>query len=411
MNVLYLQWMFSKNSNPLSGRRLYEALRRDATNMRLAYRVVAEKGAAHPEYPQDFITQAELAELQPDLVFIERGLVELGGQLRLSLEDIERLASNGAVVIASDVDFNQVNQYRQQYESIAALFGVAFAVEDGGEPAEMFDRKHYRGGHRQILCHPADMAFEDWLAPVYQGIETILASLPVPLQSWVELVATGNRNTTEGHLVVGGHSFPDAARSSAFAAARRFGNGYLVLIAATVSPDSAVEACPQNLEWLKRLGDNLVDRLRIDRRSHGLTHQLFISHRHRSSGDKAGRLRDELRRRGFGTWLDVRELAAGDALSADVAAAITASSHFVLLWTADCIGATWIERETAAALKADKRIILVRFDDSSPPAQLADRIRIEAQAISPEEAARLITINIERHERRPASSVPGDPAH
>ena len=399
MDVLYLQRSFSRNANPLRGRRLYETLRRDAGTTRLAYRVVRDTDGVIPEYSSDFITVAELNDLAPDLVFVEGGLVELGGGLRVPLDQLERLATAGAVVIVADVDWNAVNSHPAEYREIAKLFGVSIAF-DGDTPVEIFDPKRFFEGERQIVCEPADMAYEEWLAPVYNGIGRILSVLPVPLTSWIELVATCNRTTTRGYIHLGGHAFADPAPTSTFAAARRVGDGYLVLVAATVSPDAVVETFSENCDWLRRLAEHLVDRVRIDRRLHGLSHQVFLSHRHGSSAEVAGRVRDELRRRGFGTWLDSRELAVGDQLSPEVQAAVARSSHFALLWTADCEGAHWIDLEVRAALDAEKRLIIVRLDDSRLPSHLLDRLRIEGQAIAPEEIGRLMAASIERDERR-----------
>jgi hypothetical protein len=264
MNVLYLQKLYSKNPNALKGRTLFEALRKDAREMRLAYSIVDDAIRDPGEYGSDFITPAELGALEPDLVFIEGGLVTSRGHLRVPLERLADLASRGAVVLLVDVDWNAISEYPEDYREVAKLFGASIGFEQG-EPAEIFDPSRYFQGERQIVCDPSDMAYVEWLAPIYQSLTAILAVTPVPLAAWHDLVATCNRGTTRGFFFVGGHSF-DEPTSSAFASAKRLGEGFLVLITATVSSDSVVESFPDNVTWLKRLGEHLVDRVRIDRR-------------------------------------------------------------------------------------------------------------------------------------------------
>jgi hypothetical protein len=129
-----------------------------------------------------------------------------------------------------------------------------------------------------------------------------------------------------------------------------------------------------------------------------MSHQVFISHRHLQSGF-AEAFGDELRRRGFGTWLDSRELLPGDRLTPEIGRAIEQSSHFAVMWSAECIGAEWIVLELTRAREAGKRIFVIRLDGTSVPADLADYLRIEAQAIGPDAAAKLVALSVEAEER------------
>jgi hypothetical protein len=275
MNVLYLQAYYSRNANPLKGRKLFDRFRTQSDECRLGYIVRPDRGGVEPRYQSDVVTFEELDQLEPDLVFLERGCLE-AGEWRMPEEQIVRQVSRGAVVVISDVDWNALNEEKEPYERVCQLCRVSVAY-DGNEPAELYDPVSHYGGQRQIVCRPDDIAFEGWLAPVYDGLPEFVVGLPVPLRAWVELVATCNRHSTQSTVYLGGHPFREPA-TGAFAAACRFGGGYLVLITGSVSDDVWAEAFPGNLEWLSRLGNHLVERVRIDRRLNVMTHQVFVSH-------------------------------------------------------------------------------------------------------------------------------------
>jgi hypothetical protein len=338
------------------------------------------------------MTYEELDQFNPDIIFVEGGLIE-GDVWRVPEEVIERLVTKGTVVIISDVGWNILNHQKEQYERVLRLCRVSVAY-DGGEPVELYDSKNHYESERQIICHPHDIAYEEWLAPVYEGLPPFVVGNPVPMRAWLELVATCNRSTTRATHYVGGAA-AGLPESGAFASACRLGLGYLVLITGNVSDDVWVDAFPGNLEWLTRLMNHFVERVRIDRRRDVMSHQVFISHRHQHQ-DFASSFRDELRRRGFGTWLDSRKLIAGDELTPEIQRAIDGSSHFALLWSESCVNAQWIRLETSHALKANKRIFIIRLDETPVPTELADRLRIEAPGLQASEAAKLVALFIER---------------
>jgi hypothetical protein len=399
MKVLYLQKYYSKNSNPLRGRRLYEQLQRDSEECRLSYIVRPNKDAVEPQFSSDVITYEELNQFNPDLIFVEGGLIE-ENEWRVPEEVIERLVTKGTVILISDVGWNMLNQQKEQYERALSLCRVSVAY-DGREPVELYDSKNYYESERQIICNPNDIAYEEWLAPVYEALPPFVVGGPVPMRGWVELVATCNRSTTRATRYVSG-MVAGIPESGAFASACRIDLGYLVLITGEVSSDVWMDAFPGNLEWLTRLVSHLVERVRIDRRRNVMSYQVFISHRHQHQ-DFARSFRDELRRRGFGTWLDSRKLIAGDELTPEIQRAIDGSSHFALLWSASCVNAEWIWLETRHALKANKRIFIIRLDETPVPTELADRLRIEALGLQASEAAKLVTLFIEREESRSRS--------
>jgi hypothetical protein len=84
--------------------------------------------------------------------------------------------------------------------------------------------------------------------------------------------------------------------------------------------------------------------------------------------------------------------------------AIEQSSHFAVMWSGECIGAEWIVRELTRAREAGKRIFVVRLDGAPVPADFADHLRVEAQVIGPDAAAKLVALSIEGEERRKAAA-------
>lgn len=395
-NILYLQKYFSKNANPLKGRKLYERLQRDSDKCRLGYIVRSNKAVVESKFSDDVVTYEELDQLKPDFVFMEGGALE-GDQWRIPEEVVEGLITKGTVVFVCNVDWNTLNLEREQYQRVLRFCRASVAY-DGNEPVKLYDPKNHYESEHTIVCNPKDIAYEPWLEPVYDGLPKFVVGLPVPMRAWVELVATCNRSTTRAESYVGG-MFGGEPESGAFTSMCRIGLGYLVLITGNVSSDVWMDAFPSNLEWLSRLANHLVERVRIERRRNVIAEQVFISHRHKNK-DFANSFRDELRRRGFGTWLDSRKLIAGDELTPEIRRAIEESTYFALLWSTECVNAPWIRLELDHALATGKRIFIVRLDETAVPNEVADKLRIEAQAIPATEAANLVAINIERDERR-----------
>lgn len=141
MNVLYLQKLYSKNANPLKGRKLYEQFQRSAEACRLGYIVRPSKDVVEPGFASDVVTYEELDELRPDLVFLEGGLIS-GNAWRVPQDVIEKLVTTGAVVFICDVNWNTLYQEREQYESVLKFCRVS-AAYDGSEPVELYDPKHH----------------------------------------------------------------------------------------------------------------------------------------------------------------------------------------------------------------------------------------------------------------------------
>ena len=395
-DIVYLQKLYSRNANPLKGKKLYERLQRDAIKTRLGYIIRPDKSYVEPKFAQDVVTYDELAAVRPDVIFVEGGVLN-GTEWRIPPDILQSEASRGCTVFLCDIDWNVLNAHRQEYQKLAGICQVSIAYQDN-EPLELYDPTKCYLGHKQIVCDPRDIVYESWLKPVYHDLQPFVVGNPVPLLAWSELVASCNRSTTRSSAYLSGHQFGEP-NTGVFAAACRIGLGYLVFVTGNVSSDAWADVFPGNVEWLSRLAALLVERTRIDRRRGTMAHKLFISHRFTARAF-ANPFRDELQRRGFGTWLDNRELTIGDDLTPQIRDAIVDCSHFVLLWSADAQEAKWIDLEVRSATEAGKRILLVRLDDTPEPPELRDKLRIEAQALTGAEAGRLIALSIERQERR-----------
>lgn len=397
INVLYLQKYYSKNPNPLKGRKLFERFQRDSEKCQLAYTIQQSKDVVEPQFSDDVVTYEELDQLKPDLIFLEGGLID-EDYWRIPEEVLIAQVTKGAVVVICDVDWNTLNHHRKQYERVLDLCSVSVAY-DGTEPVKLYDQRLYYKSERQIICNPNDIAYEEWLTPIYEDLPEFVVALPVPMRAWLELVATCNRSTTYATEYISGIPF-GRPESGAFASACRIGLGYLVLITGNVSSDVWMDPFPGNIEWLTRLANHFVERVRVDRRQNMMLYQIFISHRHQNK-DFAQSFRDELRRRGFGTWIDNQKLIIGDDLTPEIRRAIAESSHFALLWSASCIDAEakWVQLELNHALNTKKRIFIIRLDETLIPSELADKLRIEAQSMRATEAAKLVAVHIEREER------------
>jgi hypothetical protein len=101
--------------------------------------------------------------------------------------------------------------------------------------------------------------------------------------------------------------------------------------------------------------------------------KIFISH---SSPDKAfvRRLAKRLEKAGYSVWLDEKELRVGDALSAEISAALKASPVVIVVVSSVSVKSKWLDYELSIAtermIKGECRVIPVVIGDVTPPAQV-----------------------------------------
>jgi hypothetical protein len=158
----------------------------------------------------------------------------------------------GGVVVAADVDFNELYAHRDEYIAASDFFraranyGAETASSESFRPSPVYglDRRTQR---REFDVSPATMVVSEWLRPVYTDVERILAMSPVDLQGWQDVLASGDRSHT---ATLQHDEFVNEFDHCTFATVRQLGDGYVVLIAANVSHDVIVDLAPDNPRWI-----------------------------------------------------------------------------------------------------------------------------------------------------------------
>jgi len=360
-----------------------------------------------PKIRDDIVPYNLIKQLDPNLVYIEGGLfVDDKGCWKIPREKVEELTRAGAVVIVADADHNELTQHKSYYQEASSLFLslVDYGKKDFPHPVYGADLSSFWKGDRQIVCKPEKMIISEWLRPIYSDISEILVGIPAKLASWQHLVASGNQDSTG---VLQDDRWVDRMDCCPFASAGNLGVGYVVFIAGNVSSDVWLERCPENVKWLTNLGEFLVEdaaRARTRTASHLRSpFLLFLSHR---SVDKAvvEQVASEIKRRGVAIWIDKERLVPSDSLVGEINRGLEQMTHFVLFWSAACVGAPWVERELHAAVSrlVERKlpILIVRLDNTPVPTILADLYRVEASGMSSVEIGKSIVDTVERLAKR-----------
>ncbi len=413
LRVLYLRNSLSINGrSSLRGRQLLDLFRDAASDTLLGHVVLApgvERAGADSRILDDLISYDELTTFNPNVVYVEGGLFcNADGDWKIPRDLAEPLVRAGAVLVAADVDHNQAEHHRANYDKAASFFGASFAGTASEGVIYGSDASANLGGHREIVCYPSKMSVSPWLEPAYDGVSQIASSLPLCLNVYTsDILATGNRDTSgtlrQDLWVDRVHAFP-------WATVTQQGTGYAVLIAGGVSSDHLFERCPDNGPWLLKTCRMLIDASKAER-ERTATHlrsadRLFLSHRTSNKRIVAG-IADTLRRTGVATWYDTDRLLPSDSLSGGVSAGLDNMTHFVLIWSHDCVDAPWVKRELGGAIaQLDERatpILIVRLDEAKVPSIVADIRRIEAQDMAPSEIANALVDAVRRLARRRSS--------
>lgn len=411
LRTIYLQKLLYINGrNALRGRALYDRFVQLSEETLLGHLVYSDEDASEVRDPQiknDIIGNALLNDFQPNVIYIEGGLLANDrGMWKIPENSARTFCDSGGVLIVADVDHNEFYQHKDEYRK-AGVFLKAFASygrDDGIHPIYGADESHYWKGHRQILCNPKKMVISEWLRPIYDGIPEILVGLPIQLASWESLVASCNSDTTSTlHL----DNYIDCPSSCPFAAVAQIGVGFVVLIAGHVSGDAWLEGCPNNPIWLTNLASFLVDAAECDqtrRTSHRRSpHLLFLSHRSTDKETVSG-IAKAVKRGGINIWFDEEQLIPSQSLTSEINQALGKMTHFVIFWSSNCVGAPWVERElnSAVALLIEKSIplIIVRLDQTPVPNIVSDIFRIEALGETKDAIGTKIVDAIERLARQ-----------
>jgi hypothetical protein len=136
--------------------------------------------------------------------------------------------------------------------------------------------------------------------------------------------------------------------------------------------------------------------------------KIFISH---SSTDKpfVRRLAKGLEQAGYSVWLDEKELRVGDALSAEISAALKASPVVIVVVSPSSVKSKWLDYELSIAtermIKGDCRVIPVVIGDVTPPAQVTGLLYADfRKGFAP--GVRAITSALEHEKRSRSANAP-----
>src|SRR5699024_6603176 len=112
-----------------------------------------------------------------------------------------RTVRAGGVVVVADVDFNELNMYRDEYITASDFFGARpkyraeTRISDSavGGPVYGIDRRTQKS---EFDVSPATMVVSDWLRPIYADVDRIVAVSPIDLSVGQDVLASGDRSYT-----------------------------------------------------------------------------------------------------------------------------------------------------------------------------------------------------------------------
>jgi hypothetical protein len=239
VNLLYLQSLISVNGrSALQGRNLYDAFRRRFTEVHLAYSVAPDEEipTIHQRIRADFFAASDLDAVGINWLYLEGGLFVERGRWKVEEALVRGFVDGGGLLIVADVDATAASDFKANYGAVADLLGSRVAYDwpdrSAGQPLYGSDETRAYHSHRSFRCLPEKMVVSEWLRPVYQDVASVAVSLPAVLHTFSDILASGNADTS-GTLV--NDIWYD--KKNPFAAAHRYGAGYVVFIAAGVSHD------------------------------------------------------------------------------------------------------------------------------------------------------------------------------
>lgn len=176
-------------------------------------------------------------------------------QARLSQDRATEFVRNGGVLIVCDVDRNTTGKKLDAVNAAAALLRATPKQRDGCVYYLLDDlgRDSETNG---FWFAPTEMSVDDWLQPAFDGVDSLLAELPVYIMPGDGIAASGTTSTD----VLFADIFEDRAVRAPWASASAVGNGHSVVIGASVTHDSIVDRAPGNAVWINNLVAMLATR-------------------------------------------------------------------------------------------------------------------------------------------------------
>jgi hypothetical protein len=153
LRTLYLQKMLSINGrDALRGRSLYDRFRHLSDETLLGHLVLEDEVTAaitDQRLKADLVSHALLRDFQPNVVFIEGGLfADSDGTWKIPEAIAREICQSGDVLIAADVDHDELRNHKAHYRSAAALFmaHASYGRDDDDDPVYGSDLTHsWRG--------------------------------------------------------------------------------------------------------------------------------------------------------------------------------------------------------------------------------------------------------------------------
>jgi hypothetical protein len=245
--VLHLATLLTYDGPQFHGTRLVDDLRSRGHDLQMAGMVEPEDSSGIGAHLHDFIVP--IGKLDDfDVVIAE------GGWNDDRRPDLPKMRTNvarefvtrGGQLIIADVDRNQANRNQQSLREVADAFRLRPRYRDGDVVYIQDDlaRDRDRAG---FWFHPAEMAVDEWLLPALDGVESLLVSLPVALDSVGDGIAASGTSSTE---TLSMDLLVDRGIRAPWAAAATLGYGHVAMIGGGVTHDVYVNRAPGNASWI-----------------------------------------------------------------------------------------------------------------------------------------------------------------
>ncbi len=128
-------------------------------------------------------------------------------------------------------------------------------------------------------------------------------------------------------------------------------------------------------------------------------HKIFLSHRSIDK-PKVREIAQALESAGVGVWFDEADIVPSQSIVEEIGGGLNSMSHFLLFWSISCVGAPWVKRELAVAVKKlvelGVPLFVINLDQTPVPEIIQDIKRIDATSTPAADVAQLIRDAIQR---------------
>lgn len=245
MKLLYLRGHFSKNpGGGLYGRALVRHLALESDTAVRTY--VVPEDSPHKPDGLDFVSADDLALY--DAVVMERGWNDPRDVARFPGDLARDYVHAGGILMVLDLERNAAARQTGALHEAAPLFSAAPDLRDDRVPYLHDEGAREQSGAYRFFS--TEMLFiADAVRPAYDGVDSLLVAAPVMITTWGDIAASGHRSTR----VLVDDVFVDQPVLTPWASFNPTGQGVGILVAAGLSADELIEACPDNARWLSNL--------------------------------------------------------------------------------------------------------------------------------------------------------------